>query len=160
MRSLKSSNPLWFASPKARPRHCSTLRQRPENVLQSKIAIFQSNLLPKHSPGLPRGLRDCSKDLPLLRPETRARPETSPERGSLTFPYFRSIKTPISLAAAWQLFPSTQPPAPAPQYSRRPLSTTLISPTPPHTPRRVGEFEEACGHFRPPWQSTRASTAP
>ena len=126
LRSLKSSNPLWFASPKARPRPCSTLRQRPGNVLHSKTTIFASNWLPKHSPERPRWLPKSSGSLPVPRPETRTGPETSPARGSLTFPYFPFIKPPISLAAAWHLMPVTQRPPP-PLYTLqdrclRPLS--------------------------------------
>ena len=159
MRSLKDSNPSWFANRKARLRHCPTLRRRPGSVLHSKTTIFDSSLLPKHSPELPRWLRECSKDLSLSRPETRAGPETSPERGSPTFPYFPFVKTRISVAAACLLMPPTQPPAPAPLYCLRHYLRP-VSLTPPHTPRRVGGFEEACGHMRRPWQSTRASTPP
>ena len=72
--------------PESTPASLFNAKAAPRQRFAIQENDVDSSLLSKHSPELPRWLRKSSESLPVHRPETRAGPEASPERGSLTFP--------------------------------------------------------------------------
>ena len=141
MCSLKSSNPLWFANRKARPRHCSTLRQRPGSVLESKTTFFDSNLYPKTLPGAPQITPKVIQEPP-SGPSGDPRGRGGVPRARILYFSLPSPRKNTDFARRRVPSLSSHPAARSRPsiVSKSPVDEPYLS-TPPHTPRRVGGFK-------------------